>query len=386
MSTDTRMGVRLAQLHLYVDIHRHDLFVAPILAVVVAGLISSWVPLAWAGTWLAIELVIIAHYLWVYRQFKSTNPPAREERQWANRIARAHGAHMLAWSSLVIWAWQPGNFSSLIFVMLVHVGLISLTVSMSNAHLRLLVLDMIFPVLALVGPPLLEPGWFNIGLTLLGGGFALLMVLVGRQINSYTTEAIELRQHNEVLIKELESQASRDSLTGVVNRRYFLEAAKRLLQQPRSESTPLALLIIDLDHFKTVNDRYGHLGGDEVLVAVVYACVAHLRTGDYFGRLGGEEFALLLPGNSLAEAKETAERLRQATEALCIPLQGDTVRPTISVGIALAKPDETNLSDLMRRADLAMYAAKEQGRNRVVCAADEADSGEAKGEPAVVPI
>ena len=374
MSTDTRMGVRLAQLHLYVDIHRHDLFVAPILAVVVAGLISSWVPLAWAVTWLAIELAIIAHYLWVYRQFKRVNPPPREERQWANRIARAHGAHMLAWSSLVIWAWQPGNFSSLIFVMLVHVGLISLTVSMSNAHLRLLVLDMIFPVLALVGPPLLEPGWFNIGLSLLGGGFALLMVLVGRQINSYTTEAIELRQRNEVLIKELESQASRDSLTGVVNRRYFLETAKRLLQQLRSASAPLALLIIDLDHFKTVNDRYGHLGGDEVLVAVVDACVAHLRTGDYFGRLGGEEFALLLPGNSLSEAKETAERLRQATEALSIPLQGDTVRPTISVGIAMAKPDETNLSDLMRRADLAMYAAKEQGRNRVVSADDDSDT------------
>lgn len=373
MSTDTRMGVRLAQLHLYVDIHRHDLFVAPILAVFVAGLISSWVPLAWAGTWLAIELAIIANYLWVYRQFKRANPPAREERPWANRIARAHGAHMLAWSSLVIWAWQPGNFSSLIFVMLVHVGLISLTVSMSNAHLRLLVLDMIFPVLALVGPPLLEPGWFNVGLSLLGGGFAVLMVLVGRQINRYTTEAIELRQRNEVLIKELESQASRDSLTGVVNRRYFLETAKSRLQAPRSESTPIALLMIDLDHFKTVNDRYGHLGGDEVLVAVVDACVAHLRTGDTFGRLGGEEFALLLPGNSLSEARETAERLRQAIEALSIPLQGDTVRPTISVGIAMAKPDETNLSDLMRRADLAMYEAKAQGRNRVFCADNDSD-------------
>jgi diguanylate cyclase (GGDEF)-like protein len=380
------MSLRLAQLHLYVDIHRHDLYVAPVLAIVVAGLISAWVPLAWAATWLVLELAIIANYLSVYRRFKLANPPARDERAWANRIARAHGAHMLAWSSLVIWAWQVGNFSSLIFVMLVHVGLISLTVSMSNAHLRLLCLDMIFPVAALVGPPLLEPGWMNIGLTLLGGGFSVLMMLVGRQINTYTTEAIELRQRNEILIKELESQASRDSLTGIINRRYLLDTAKQLLQRAGGPGAPLALLIIDLDHFKDINDRYGHLGGDEVLVAVVDACVEHLRSGDCLGRLGGEEFALLLPDTAQDAAREAAERLRQAVEALSIPLQQDIVRPTVSIGIALAERENTPLSELMHRADLAMYAAKMQGRNRVVCAEGQATTGQFASTPAANPI
>ena len=361
------MGIRLAQLHLYVDIHLHDRYLAPPLALVVAALLTNWVPGLWAALWAALELLIIANYIRVYRAFKRSDVRPRDERQWSNRIALAHGAHMLVWSSLVFWAWQQDSFPSLVFIMLVHIGLIALTTSMSNAHLRLLSLDMIFPVLALLGPPLLDPTWFNLGLSLLGGCFSALMIQVGRQINAYTTEALHLRQRNEILIQELESQASRDSLTGIVNRRYFLAAAEKQLLAAREHGNPLALLIIDLDHFKQVNDQYGHLGGDEVLVAVVDACVQHLRTGDCFGRLGGEEFALLLPDASLPEAVETAERLRQATEALALPIQGAVVRPTISIGIALLQAADNNLSSLMHRADLAMYAAKVQGRNRVVC-------------------
>jgi diguanylate cyclase (GGDEF)-like protein len=105
-----------------------------------------------------------------------------------------------------------------------------------------------------------------------------------------------------------------------------------------------------------------------VLVAVVDACVGHLRSGDCFGRLDGEEFALLLPDSSLPEAMETAERLRQATEALALTVQGNIVRPTISIGITLQQAGDNSLSSLLHRADLAMYAAKTQGRNRVICA------------------
>jgi diguanylate cyclase (GGDEF)-like protein len=367
MMTDTRASIRLAQLHLYVDIHLHDRFLAPPLTLVVAALLTNWVPLAWAAAWAVVELLIIANYIRVYRAFKRSNATLRDEPRWSRRIAIAHGAHMLAWSSLVFWAWQPGSFPSLVFIMLVHIGLISLTTSMSNAHLRMLALDMIFPILALLGPPLLEFSWFNVGLCLLGAGFSALMVLVGRQINAYSTEALQLRQRNEILIRELESQASRDSLTGLVNRRYFLAEAKQQIEAARHSPLALGLMIIDLDHFKRVNDQYGHLAGDEVLVAVVDALSGHLRTGDCLGRLGGEEFALLLPETTPAEAIETAERLRQAAAALVLDIQGQPLRPTVSIGIAFLDKADLSLSDLMHRADLAMYAAKTQGRNRVVC-------------------
>lgn len=367
MTTDTRANIRLAQLHLYVDIHLHDRFLAPPLALVVAALLTNWVPVAWAAAWAGAELLIIANYIRVYRAFKRSNATPRDEPGWARRIAIAHGAHMLAWSSLVFWAWQQGSFPSLVFIMLVHIGLISLTTSMSNAHLRILGFDMIFPILALLGPPLLEFSWFNVGLCLLGAGFSALMLLVARQINAYSTEALQLRQRNEILIRELESQASRDSLTGLVNRRYFLAEANKKLQAAQRSPQVLALMIIDLDHFKQVNDQYGHLAGDEVLVAVVDALSRHLRTGDCLGRLGGEEFALLLPETTQAEAMETAERLRQATAALHLDIQGHPVQPTVSIGIALLQKEEHSLSSLMHRADLAMYAAKTHGRNRVVC-------------------
>jgi len=272
--------------------------------------------------------------------------------------------------------------------MQVHIGLIALTTSMSNAHLRILALDMIFPILALLGPPLLEFSWFNVGLSLLGAGFSALMLLVARQNNAYSTEALQLRQRNDILIRELESQASRDSLTGLVNRRYFLAEANQQLQAAHRSPQALALLIIDLDHFKQVNDQYGHLAGDEVLVAVVDALSQHLRTADCLGRLGGEEFALLLPATTLSEAMETAERLRQATAALHLDIQGHPVLPTVSIGIALLQKDDLSLSKLMHRADLAMYAAKTQGRNRVVCAtpsvapAMSAPSADPAGNPA----
>ena len=368
MTTDTRADIRLAQLHLYVDIHLHDRYLAPPLALVVAAMLTNWVPAAWAAVWAVAELLIIANYIRVYRAFKRSNAAPRDERYWTRQIALAHGAHMLAWSSLVFWAWQPASFPSLVFIMLVHMGLIALTTSMSNAHLRMLAFDMIFPILALLGPPLLDPSWFNGGLSLLGAGFSALMIQVARQINAYATEALQLRQRNEILISELESQASRDSLTGLVNRRYFLSAAEQHFQSTRHCPTVLALLIIDLDHFKLVNDQYGHLAGDEVLVAIVNAFTRHLRTGDCLGRLGGEEFALLLPETTPAEAIETAERLRQAAAAVHLNIQGCPVQPTVSIGIALLQEADLSLSSLMHRADLAMYAAKTQGRNRVVCA------------------
>lgn len=367
MTIDTRADIRLAQLHLYVDIHLHDRYLAPPLTLVVAALLTNWVAVPWAAAWAGAELLIIANYIRVYRAFKRSNAAPRDEPRWTRRIALAHGAHMLAWSSLVFWAWQPASFPSLIFIMMVHIGLIALTTSMSNARLRILALDMIFPILALLGPPLIEFSWFNVGLCLLGGGFCTLMILVARQVNAYSTEALQLRQRNEILIRELESQASRDSLTGVVNRRYFLAEANQKIQAAQHSSQILALLIIDLDHFKQVNDQFGHLAGDEVLVAVVDALSRHLRTGDCLGRLGGEEFALVLPETTQAEAIEMAERLRQAAAAVHLDIQGCPVQPTVSIGIALLQEGEQSLSELMHRADLAMYAAKTQGRNRVVC-------------------
>jgi len=363
---DQRAGIRLAQLRLYVDNHVFDKYLAPPLTLITAGLLTFWVPLWQAVLWGTLELLVIANYIRVYHQFRAARVEPRDEALWVKRIAIAHGAHMLLWSSIVVWAWERGNFPSMVFTMLVHIGLISLTAAMSNPHLRLLILDMVFPTLALLAPPLLEMGWRNFGLALLGLFYTVLMTLVGRQMHASISEALHLRVSNENLIRELERQASRDSLTGVPNRRHFLESANQELAVAREAGTSLALLMVDIDHFKPINDRFGHLAGDEVICAIAQACQANLRAGDCLGRLGGEEFALVLPGTNLAESLEAAERLRLAVAALAVPLDGETVRPTVSIGVALREPADTSLSALLHRADLAMYEAKTRGRNRVV--------------------
>jgi len=138
--------VRWHQLRLYVDNHQHDRYLAPPLTVVVAALLTLWVPVWQALLWAGVELVVIAVYVSVCLRFRCA--PA-EEGRWARRIALAHGAHMAMWSSIVVWAYQPGDLSSLMFVMLVHVGLISLTVVMSNPHRRLLLSDLVTPTVSI---------------------------------------------------------------------------------------------------------------------------------------------------------------------------------------------------------------------------------------------
>ncbi len=359
-------SVRLSQLGLYVDNHIHDKYLAPLLTVVTAALLTTWVAPWKAALWAAIELVVIVVYIGVYTRFRRAAPGPQDERLWARRIALAHGAHMVSWSSIIVWGWQPGNFNSLMFTMLIHVGLISLTVAMSNPHRRLLLGDLVPPAVALVAPPLLGGGLFYLGLTMLGLLFIALMLLVGLKIHASTTEALVLRERNAELIRELERQVTRDPLTGLFNRRHFIAAAQAELQRAARYRHPLALLMLDIDHFKPINDTHGHLAGDEVLKAVAGVCARTVRGEDCLARLGGEEFAVLMPETALAQAFAAAERLRESVAGLRCELPGGTVVPTVSIGVAMCAGSAETLSSLMRRADHAMYAAKAQGRNRVV--------------------
>lgn len=168
--------------------------------------------------------------------------------------------------------------------------------------------------------------------------------------------------------RQLELLATTDELTGLANRRRFVEIAERDLRRAARESTPATLIMMDLDHFKSVNDRFGHAMGDRVLKAVTEACRAQLRTVDIFGRLGGEEFAVLLANIEPDRALEVAERMRVAAAQRELHDGECSVAVTVSLGLAHAAPGET-LDSLLARADAALYAAKESGRDRTVVAA-----------------
>ena len=175
------------------------------------------------------------------------------------------------------------------------------------------------------------------------------------------------------LVDELETVATQDAKTGLLNAAAWQAAAERELRRCEQAGRPLALLVVDLDHFKAVNDRYGHLAGDVVLAQVAESLTSTLRDRDLVGRFGGEEFVAVLPSSRLPEAAAAAERVRAAiAEAVAtVGAQGDEqllVRVTASIGVAGVPAHGHTVADLLAAADRAMYAAKEAGRDRVVVA------------------
>ncbi len=161
----------------------------------------------------------------------------------------------------------------------------------------------------------------------------------------------------------LSAEARHDALTGALSRRYFLDLLRHEIEDARLAAEPLCMAIADLDHFKQINDRFGHAAGDRALEHFVETCRTELRDGDAIGRLGGEEFGILLPATGLAAGFETVERLRQRLQAMPSASLPATVRLSVSIGITELGPDEPS-ERLMSRADHALYTAKSRGRDR----------------------
>lgn len=167
--------------------------------------------------------------------------------------------------------------------------------------------------------------------------------------------------------RELNDLARTDPLTGCHNRRSFVQFADVFHERVRRYDDPCAVIVMDIDHFKRVNDTHGHALGDLVIKALAETCLGSLRRADVFGRLGGEEFAALLPGNSVDSALEVAEKLRIALSQVAIAVpEGGTLHFTVSVGIAAMNPADESPFEALNRADAALYRAKEGGRNRCI--------------------
>ncbi|RAU22983.1 hypothetical protein CU669_06295 [Paramagnetospirillum kuznetsovii] len=167
---------------------------------------------------------------------------------------------------------------------------------------------------------------------------------------------------------ELRRMATTDVLTGVYNRRHFMTIIGTEVERAHRHPRPVTALMLDIDHFKRINDTFGHPLGDEAIKAMANACQDAIRTVDALGRLGGEEFAIVLPDTDLAAAMVVAERIRAAVMAISIATGKGVVEFTTSIGVAQLCDDDGNAEGLLSRADAALYAAKNGGRNKVVAA------------------
>ena len=177
-----------------------------------------------------------------------------------------------------------------------------------------------------------------------------------------TMEAVRLARD------EAQRQAATDSLTGVSNRRHFVEAAERSIAQAVRYGRPAALLVIDLDGFKAINDTHGHIVGDELLRAIVRVCLHGLRDADLLGRLGGDEFAVLLPETTGPMGLLTAERLRAAVAAEDFRPEAHKIDLSVSIGVAALSREARTFDAVLRLPDAALYDAKRKGRNRAAAA------------------
>jgi two-component system, cell cycle response regulator len=186
-------------------------------------------------------------------------------------------------------------------------------------------------------------------------------VKVGPTIFKFLSGAdVEAQYHEEIYRMTI-----MDGLTQIHNKRYLYEALEREIVRGRRHERHLAVLLFDIDHFKRINDMHGHLAGDFVLKEVARIIQSRIRRDEVFARYGGEEFAIVLPETSLEGAAALGEMLRQKVAEHAFVFQADSIRVTISIGVALLQENDRTANDLIKRADEKLYQAKNSGRNRV---------------------
>jgi len=225
------------------------------------------------------------------------------------------------------------------------------------------------PIKAAQAQGLREMQWILAGLVTGSLVLAIWLLVLTRHARHFNQRMAQANARLESAVahrtRQLVWLANTDPLTGLKNRRAFMETAEAQILQCKRYPHPLAALLIDIDHFKSINDRYGHHVGDQAIRRVTDTITNTLRDSDIIGRFGGEEFAALMPHTDLAAARVAADRVRQSVASMKIGLlEGGPLTMTISIGVSLHEPG-VSLDTLLMRADMALYRAKSLGRNRV---------------------
>ncbi|WP_248732654.1 GGDEF domain-containing protein [Pseudomonas sp. MWU13-2517] len=287
--------------------------------------------------------------------------PARWERRYWMTLMLSAGI----WGSGALAVMPQDDRVSQLLVMLFVVGMSVSAVSSYSAYRYMTLGSMALVLLPCTLWLLFQPTLMQVGVGIAVLVFSTFVISATRKFSDALEKAFRLTRQMERAHNISTRAAQTDELTGLMNRRAFFEHAQRLYAQCRHNQQPVCALMMDMDHFKNVNDTYGHQAGDQVLRQIGGVISASFRQTDVYGRLGGEEFAVLLPNTSLETARDIAEQLVNTISNLTVePVQGLTA----SLGVAVVRSLDQDLHSLMNTADKALYHAKAMGRNQVAVA------------------
>lgn len=276
------------------------------------------------------------------------------------------------WFLSVAWAFEFASlidlFSAFIFVNNDELRILWLFTNIPGAYLILgrfigaIITGLIIVGFVVINPYVAQPYSPN------GVATAILaMLYFAVFFHAYAKQSIYFFLRMRESKERLREMATRDMLTGVLNARAYYEICDSLIKMAKRHASPYAVLFVDLDHFKSINDTHGHAAGDAVLKAVASCLSNNLRSSDALGRIGGEEFSIFLPNTDLPGAVSLAENLRQKIEGLLPSVGEQSLKITASIGVAGNQGDVQSMQEIQRRADQGMYQAKAAGRNRVSC-------------------
>ncbi|MCS4245740.1 diguanylate cyclase (GGDEF)-like protein [Pseudomonas sp. BIGb0164] len=287
-------------------------------------------------------------------------PDRWERRYWVTLMLSAG-----VWGLGALAVMPTDDRVSQVLVMLFTVGMSVSAVSCYSAYRYMTLGSMGLVLLPCTLWLLFQPSPMQVGVAVAVLVFSTFVVSATRKLSDALEKAFRLTRQMERAHNISTRAAQTDELTGLMNRRAFFEHAQLLYAQCRHNQQPLSALMMDMDHFKDINDTYGHQAGDQVLRQIGGVISASFRQADVYGRLGGEEFAVLLPNTSLETARDIAEQLIKAISGLAAePVHGLTA----SLGVATTRSLDQDLHSLMNTADKALYRAKALGRNQVAVA------------------
>jgi diguanylate cyclase (GGDEF)-like protein len=364
MIEEKQAHIRIEKIKL---LYQHSL--TPIILSAVAGFFL--VAALWSSanhqhllTWLGINLSFSCLRAWLITKFKHTNPQGAAVLNWEKPYAISLLAVFLLWSAGLIWIMPRDNLTAVFILNTFSIGLAGAAISwysplryLQMASISLALIPMIIVLLTLGHK---ETFWIGIAACCMYFSCMVTSILLQKTFNGN----LELAYDLEVAKKQAENLASTDALTGLNNRRAFFDRAEPLFAYCKRNHQPISALMLDVDHFKKINDSYGHAAGDIALRNLAQLIKTNLRDSDLACRFGGEEFAVLLPNTNAEDAMGMANMLKKIMASTIIALADENAL-SMTASFGISESGET-VEDLLNHADKAMYAAKNNGRNHVM--------------------